>query len=97
MQITVVQYYPYAKKCGNVRGTLHIRIEELGINLRGVTVTKTNSGPWRFFLPQNFGIDIYTGEKVRYPVFTFVDELKVKELIESIQVAGREFLKNIPH
>ncbi len=96
MQITIVRYYPLAKKSGNVRGTLHIRIEELGINLRGILVIKTNSGPWRFFLPQSFGIDISTGERVRYPVFTFMDEAKGKELIEAIQVAGRAFMANLP-
>ena len=46
-------------------------------------------------MPQGFGIDVETGERVRYPIFTFVDNEKYVELMEAIKIAGREFLAKL--
>lgn len=87
-----MQYYPLRKKSGNVYGTLHVLIEDLGIHLRGILATHTKTGPWRFFLPQNFCADMDTGNKVRYPILTFEDKEKYFELMKALEEVGREYL-----
>lgn len=93
MHVEVIKYYPsIPKKRSDTAGSLHIRLPELGIEIRGILAFKRKGHSWIFYLPAKKVIDIQTGKEVRYPVFSFGSIEKDKEFIREISLKGRAYI-----
>jgi hypothetical protein len=44
-------------------------------------------------MPGGFGIDHETGQKVRYPIFSFTSQQKGKALIQAIKTKAKEYIQ----
>ena len=49
-KIEVVEFYPFEIAGGNAKGSLHIYLCDLGVDLRGIFVAK-DGDKWKFKLP----------------------------------------------
>jgi len=97
MDIEIVEFYAMERNDEKqiLKGSLHVYLPKIDADLRGVIVRKKKDS-WFFGLPTLFGIDPDTGEKVRFPVFTFVSREKTDELKKLIIEKGKEYIiKNI--
>jgi hypothetical protein len=97
MDIEIVEFYPTKRddKKQMLKGTLHVYLPEIKADLRGVIVVKEKKS-WYFGMPVRFGTDTETGESVRFPMFSFIDREKNKELIKLIIEKGKDYInKNI--
>ena len=93
MNIEIVEFYPLERddKKQTLKGSLHVYLIDLGVDLRGVFVNKKKNS-WFLSPPHMFGKDPETGEKVRFPVFSYVNQEKEKELKKGIREKGREYI-----
>lgn len=97
MNIEIVGFYALERndKKQKLTGTMHVYLIDYGIDLRGVYVDKMKER-WFFMIPNRTGIDEETKQKVTYPVFTFTDNSKHKEMMKTIREKGKEYItKNI--
>lgn len=94
MNIEIVEFYIIEKndKKKTLLGTVHIFIVDEGIDLRGIFVKLFNN-KWIIHLPGRKAIDSDTGEEVRYPVFSYLDQEKNKKLINAIREKAIEYVK----
>lgn len=84
MELEVVD--AYVVNCErNPKGTLHVffQLGGIGIDLRGIFWMKRNN-KYLFRLPDRYAIDS-EGEKVRYPVFSFVDRAQSNKMMNEIR------------
>jgi hypothetical protein len=95
MKVEIVEFYPAEKQAPNVlRGSLHVYIIDLKMDLRGVLVLKIKN-KWNFFLPRHSAIDSETKNKVFYPIINFTDSKKNKELRDSIRYEGKKYIEKM--
>jgi DNA-binding cell septation regulator SpoVG len=94
MNIELVEFYdlPIDKKHKKRAGTLHIYLIDYQIDIRGIRVIFNKSRMY-VNMPARTGIDPETGEKVIYPVFSFTDHNKNKEIVVVITEKLRKFLQ----
>lgn len=91
MEIEIIKFYENAQKVKNLGcGTLHVYVKNLDIDIRGIIVKKSKNG-YKFFMPQkkpNQNLD----SKIRYPIFSFKEPSKTKNLMQLITEKGTEFV-----
>ena len=94
MKIEIVEFYESERDDakGRLRGTLHVYITDLALDLRGIGVIR-NKDVWHFNLPGRVTLDKETQEKVFYPYFSFLDREKNAELRAAIREAGVPFIR----
>lgn len=93
MKVEVIEFYQDKepkKKC-TMSGTMHVYLSGFDIDLRGVLVLRNSKG-YKFYLPGKLAID-EDGNKVIYPVLSFGDIRKQKQLIKDIRLEGIKFLE----
>lgn len=93
MKVEIVEFYPFkSKKPDHFTGSMHVYLCDLGIDLRDIFVVKHKKGKlWKFFLPCHVRTD-ETGKPIRFSVFTFTDQKKNKDLIDSIIKEGNKYM-----
>lgn len=93
MDIEIVGAYITTHEEESVKGTLHVFLQcrGLGIDLRGVFWMKRN-GKYLFRLPDRHAIDADTGQKVRFPIFSFADRAQTDKLMTEIRKSAPEFI-----
>lgn len=91
MKIEIVEFYPIKEEKNITTGTLHIYLCDYDIDLRGVFVSRKNNN-WFFKLPVKSAME--GGEKVQYPVFSFTNRDKYRELIDELRKEGIAYIKN---
>ena len=93
MNLEIVEFYPIEidQAKGNLNGTLHIFLSDIGVDLRGILVSKRKEY-WNFTLPfrKTFTSDT---EVTRYPTFSFRDREKTNQLLQLIRQEGRKFVE----
>lgn len=91
MNVDFVEFYMNAKEEDGsfFSGSLHIRLQDFGIDIRGIIVIMKDEN-WSFFLPNKMS-DV-EGRKIRYPIFSFTDREKSKELLRIIIEKGKDFV-----
>lgn len=93
MELEVIAFYT-TDRCDEkelLKGTLHIRLPALGIDIRGIAVSRRKSY-WHFGLPLKSSVDD-SGGLVRYPIVCFSDRTQNDELMKEIRVKGRKFIE----
>jgi hypothetical protein len=95
MNVEIVEFYPSEKneEKGDFKGTLRIKLPDIGIHILGVLVSQHN-GFWFFSLPGRKSRHHKTGEEIRYPFIGFEDREQQKELIAAIREKGRAFIES---
>jgi hypothetical protein len=93
MEIEIVEFYETFRdeEKHTLKGTLHIYLVDLQLDLRGLQVLVEKKF-WRINIPHQRGKDPDTGEIVQYPVFAFMDREKTRQLIDLMRKKGREFI-----
>ena len=92
VNIEVVEFYLNAKEDDGsfFSGSLHVRVLDFPqFDIRGIIVIMKDEN-WNFFLPNKMA-DV-EGSKVRYPIFSYTDREKSKELLRIIIEKGKEFV-----
>jgi small-conductance mechanosensitive channel len=92
MKIEIIAFYAdekYKPKC-SLSGTMHIRLPELELDIRGVIVKKTEKG-MIFNIPCR--VDIFKDQKIMYPIFSFTDPTKQKQLQQEIRKCAKEYFR----
>lgn len=93
MKIEIVEYYPDDPGPNNeIRGTLHIYYVDKGMDIRGINCFKKNK-KWFIYLPNGWGIDEETKEKMRFPIISFSDISEQKELQKLIRKQGKAYIE----
>lgn len=94
MNIEIVEFYPLElnKDKGFLRGTLRVRLPDLGLHILGIYVKKQKEF-WYFMMPGREAISNETGEWIRYPFIVFEDRDRQRALIEAIRKRGRAFIE----
>lgn len=93
MKLEVIEFYPERRDDGKqlLEGSMHVYLPDLDVDLRGVRVIKRKNH-WKFITPRKQGVDQDTQLPVKYPVFTFANVKKHKELLDQIQTKGKEYI-----
>ncbi len=97
MKIEIVEFYLMGRndEKQQLKGTLHIYLCDHDIDLRGISVTKRKD-IWFFGMPSRNGIDPDTEKNVQYPIFSFTNREKSKQLLDEIIQKGKEYiLRNV--
>lgn len=94
MHIEILEFYliEHNEVKGILRGTLRVKLPDLGIHILGICVNKQKDR-WYFSLPGRQAKHHETGQMVRYPFIAFEDKDKQRELIESIREQAPEFIE----
>ena len=94
MEIEVVEFYliDHDKATDTIRGTLHIYVPEIDLDIRGCQVTKKKHR-WFIGLPNRRAIDEDTGETVRFPLVSFADATKTTALVAELRTKGRAYIE----
>lgn len=94
MKVEIVEFYEEERDDTRqrLRGSLHVFLPELNIDIRGCTVSKKKNY-WHITLPFRKGFDHEKSEFVRYPVFSFLDREKNNELIREVRIEGRRYIE----
>jgi len=92
MEFEIVAFYETHRddKKALLSGTLHIRLPELGIELRGIRVQKKKDF-FRVALPH--GKAVSDGKDVFYPCITFTDREKTKAFLEELRLMAIEYIQ----
>ena len=95
MDIEIVEFYliEQDEAEGMLRGTLHIYIPSIDLDIRGCSVTKKKHR-WFIGLPTRKAIDDDTGEWVRFPLVSFTDRVKTAALVAELREKGRVYIEN---
>ena len=94
MNVEIVRFYPLERndERKTIKGSLHVQFPELGINLRGIFVSRDSKDRWFFGMPNRKGRDHLTNEEVSFPVFSFIDREKSQEFMDYLHTKGIEFI-----
>lgn len=98
MQIEIVEFYPIEENKAPtvlVYGTLHVYLCDLNLDLRGINVMIAKNKRNKLFvrLPSKRGIDPVTNKECFYPLISFTDTKKQKEMISTIQKLGLSYIR----
>lgn len=94
MEIEIVEFYliDHDKATDTMRGTLHIYVPAIDLDIRGCHVTKKKNR-WFIGLPNRRAIDEDTGEVVRFPLVSFADPAKTTALLSELRTKGRVYVE----
>jgi len=91
MEVEIIEFYPQKDtKEGLKCGTLHVYIADLGLDIRGIRFIKAKK-EWIMQMPHKRAID--GGKVVFYPIISFTDIEKMKELLMKIKEKGVSYIK----
>lgn len=96
MEIEIVEFYEFKRdeKKQRLEGTLHVYLINEKIDLRGIYLVRHKNKVYIQMIYKK-AIDLDTKEEVSYPIFSYADPKKNKELLEAIREKGGEYvLKN---
>ena len=93
MKIEIVDFYPKRteKKDAFLQGHLRIYLIDQQMDILGVFVQKIKD-KWFFRLPSGKGTDHETNEMVRFPLVSFTNRDKNKELMTAIRSQGKQYI-----
>ena len=93
MKVEVIEFYQDLndKKKKILRGSCHVYLEELDIDLRGIDVVFDNGKPW-ITLPTIINYDLDAKKDVMFPVIQFSNREKTLELRKSVAKAVKKFV-----
>ncbi len=92
MEIKIREFYPLVVGDGRISGTMRVLVENLGLELLGVFITKNKNG-WIVQLPQQRSLHHVTGDPVRFPILSFVDTIKQNALVGAIRKQAPAFIE----
>lgn len=92
MKIELIEFYPLERTEKKLRGSLRVRLPEIGIDLLGIRVLYSK-GRWFFRLPGQKSVHHETGEAVFFPVVSFNDREKHKHLFEALSEQAPAFIE----
>lgn len=100
MNIEFVEFYPLKrreknKKTRSVLGTVHVKIIDDEIDLRGIVAKKAGKGIF-FQFPHFQTVDIETDEPVSYPYLRFSNPEKQKALMDFLHQIVKPLIKQRP-
>jgi hypothetical protein len=95
MNIEIVDFFPFPKQIikNKTCGTMHVYLIDLEIDIRGMYIEFSKNGSLYMRMPGGFGIDHETGQKVRYPIFSFTSQQKGEALMQSIRTKAKEYVQ----
>lgn len=92
MKVEVIAFYPRKIELPKlIEGTMHLYLEELDIDLRGVLIRYLNK-KIIIRIPYGKGKDTITGEECAFSVFSFANKMKNLDMIKSIKEEARKYL-----
>ena len=93
MKVEVIEFYQDLndKKKKILRGSAHVYLEELDIDLRGVDVVFDNGKPW-ITLPTIINYDLDQKKDVMFPVIQFSNREKTMDMRRSVAKAVKKFV-----
>lgn len=93
MNIEIIEFYENFRDEPKeiLLGSLHVRFVDLGIDLRGIFVSRRKNF-WIVNLPGNKTKN-EDGTDVRYPIFSFTDREKTKELQQAVREKAIPFIQ----
>ena len=96
MKIEFVKFYETARDDAreHLIGTLHIRLPEFGLNIKGVHVFRKKNDYWFIGLPNRKAFDKTLGKEITYSLILFDEKEKNALLMDSIRSEGRKFVEN---
>lgn len=94
MNIEVVAFYPekFSPLCGGLNGTLHIYLPDMGLEFRGIIVSKRKDH-WFFGFPTKSNFDLNTKEKVFYTCASFRDTENYRIFRSALHDVGKAFIE----
>lgn len=93
MEVEIVEVYLFSKRPNGTRsGSVHAYIPEMGMDLRGCTVSIRAKNIF-VHLPYQKGFDEETQKPVFFPVVSFTDLAKMKDFKNSVVKAGVKAVK----
>jgi hypothetical protein len=95
MQLEIVKFYETSRddERGQLIGTLHIKLPEIGLNVKGIHVMRKKAY-WFIGLPSKKGYDKSLDTEVSYAVILFDEKEKNEELINFLRSEGRKFVES---
>jgi hypothetical protein len=95
MNIEIVDFFPFPKQIikNKTCGTMHVYLIDLEIDIRGMYIEFSKNGSVYVNMPIGFGIDQETGQKVRYPIFSFTSRQKNTELMRALIAKAKEYIQ----
>lgn len=96
MKLEIVKFYETARDDAReyLIGTLHIRLPEFGLNIKGVHVFRKKNDYWFIGLPNRKAFDKTLGKEISYSLILFDEKEKNTLLIDGIRNEGRKFVEN---
>ncbi len=91
MKIEIVEFYPIKKTGKNFTGTLHVYIIDTDQDIRGIYVSKDKKN-WWFRIPSRTHYDEELKKELSYPIFSFTNVDKNKELLSLIISEGKKYI-----
>jgi len=94
MKIEIVEFYLHSINAtdGSFKGTLHVYLCDIQMDLRGIVVTKIPGKPkLHFNIPRKS--DTVDGKKVLYPIVSFTDLNKNRLLSQAVRKQGTEYVE----
>lgn len=93
MKIEIVEFYPLGKIGKKFKGTMHVYLIDTEQDIRGITVFKDGKR-WWFRLPHHCQYDNETKQIVWFPIISFTNIDKNKELFNLIILKGKQYIIN---
>ena len=95
MKIELVEFYEISKsKEKGLRGTVHVFLPELNMDIRGIDVIKLK-GKVLVYFPTRKAIDQETKLPVRYPLINFIENAKNQEFRREVRKLVSAYLSKI--
>lgn len=91
MNVEIIEFYPLYRDAHQYTGTIRLRLIDIGIDLLGVHVKRTKDR-WFFNIPFKTGTDD-KNNLVQYPLISFIDKEKQRELINCIREKAPSFIE----
>ena len=94
MNVEFVKFYETNRddERQQLSGTLHIRLPEIGINIKGINVIRKKDY-WFIGLPSRKSFDRCLEKEVNYATFLFDEKEKNRELVGILRNEGRKFVE----
>jgi len=92
MKIEIIEYYPIKttnKKSLRV-GTMHVYIENLDLDVRGIDVIKAKNS-YIFHFPSRISVE--NGKKVRYPVISFANKATQDKIKKVLHITANKYMR----
>ena len=92
MKIEVIEFYPNDKKDSKVLGSMHVYVEDLDLDIRGILFIK-HKDKWIVRMPHKRYID--DGKTKMFPVVAFTNRVKMEEMLDQIKEKGIKYIEEL--